>query len=73
MSISQIYNKVLSSGPIRAYLAADLGDEFHYGQRGSLIPSSEGELLFESDCGNGFIIEFNNEIHAPSIGHYSWK
>jgi hypothetical protein len=70
MRIPEIYNKVEEAGEIRAYWAAK-DDTFHYGERGDLTIRNE-ELVFISELepDSPIIVDFNDEVHIPRIGHY---
>ncbi len=86
MTLTQLKNKVKECGEVRAYWAAKVtwdteedADTYYFGQRGFLTDSPYGgdlDVVFVADSGpmaeDGTIINSSTEIHAPSIGHYSW-
>ena len=77
MTLPQLHKKVKESGPTRAYLTTgriEHDDLFYRGQRGTLIFEGGDYLYFYSDADSRipFEIEFANEVHAPSAGHYTW-
>ncbi len=77
MRIPEIYN-IVREKAVRAYLSPrqEAFDEtWHFGQRGTL-GANHGDLVFYADSGPDkdvpFVIAYNTEIHAPSIGHHTW-
>ncbi len=78
MSFAQIYSKVQEVGEARAYFSipGSTNDTFYRGQRGDLKLDNDGILVFMAECGPDkdcpFYIGRADDIHAPSIGHYTW-
>ena len=79
MTLKQIYQKVKDAGTVPAYFAVKgQGDNtFFYGQRGHLeINNEEPFLVFvaEGEANQDYLYWVGKaaDIHAPSIGHYSW-
>ena len=80
MNIAQIKKKVEEKvDVVRVYWATRTpyqDETWYFGQRGHLTIDDDGSLVFFADTGKDkdqmFYISKSSEIHAPSIGHYSW-
>ncbi len=84
MTLQQINSKLHEVGSVRAFWASktfkgvsDWDESFYFGQTGNLtLDDDYQEPCFVPDCGpysgGAVSISETKEIHAPSIGHYSW-